>query len=84
LYRLANFNENLPKWQRFSKLHNASEGVARRAFPPPPGHKRQLQELAASTRFLVVRHPFLRIVSAYKAGGEYKVYLLLVKLCLLL
>jgi hypothetical protein len=64
--RLANFNENLPKWQRYSKLHNASEGVARRSFPPPTGKKRQQKELQAATRFLVVRHPFERIISAYK------------------
>ena len=27
--RLSGFNQNLPKWQRYSKLHGASEGKSR-------------------------------------------------------
>ena len=73
IFRLANFNQNLPKWQRYSKLHNASEGVARRSFPPPTGRRRQEKELHAATRFLVVRHPFERIISAYKASTHARV-----------
>jgi len=64
--RLSGFNSDLPKWQRFSKLHNASEGVSRKMFPPPKGKKKQEKELNRSTKFLVVRHPFDRIISAYK------------------
>ena len=64
--RLSSFNSDLPKWQRFSKLHNASESVSRKLFPPPKGKKKQLKALKDSTKFLVVRHPFDRIVSAYK------------------
>ena len=63
--RLSNFNSDLPRWQRFSKLHNASESVARSLFPPPRGRKQQRAALAVSTKFLVVRHPFDRILSAY-------------------
>jgi len=64
--RLKGFNSDLPKWQRYSKLHNASESVSRKQFPPPKGKKKQLKALKESTKFLVVRHPFDRIVSAYK------------------
>ena len=63
--RLANYNEDLPKWQRFSKLHGASESVSRGMFPPPKSRKLQKQLLKESTKFLVVRHPFDRIISAY-------------------
>jgi len=64
--RLSSFNSDLPKWQRFSKLHNASESVSRKLFPPPKGKKKQLKTLDESTKFIVVRHPFDRIMSAYK------------------
>merc|ERR1712032_665425 len=64
--RLSSFNSNLPKWQRYSKQHDASESTARKMFPAPKGEKQQKQELSRSTKFLVVRHPFDRIVSAYK------------------
>eukprot|EP00090_Calanus_glacialis_P034886 TRINITY_DN5916_c0_g1_i1.p1 TRINITY_DN5916_c0_g1~~TRINITY_DN5916_c0_g1_i1.p1 ORF type:complete len:411 (-),score=111.14 TRINITY_DN5916_c0_g1_i1:141-1373(-) len=64
--RLSSFNSDLPKWQRFSKLHNASESVSRKLFPPPKGKKKQLATLKDSTKFLVVRHPFDRIMSAFK------------------
>jgi len=64
--RLSSFNSDLPKWQRFSKLHNASESVSRKLFPPPKGKKKQLKTLNESTKFIVVRHPFDRIMSAYK------------------
>lgn len=64
--RLSSFNSNLPKWQRYSKQHDASESTARKMFPAPNGEKKQKKELARSTKFLVVRHPFDRIVSAYK------------------
>jgi len=64
--RLSSFNSDLPKWQRFSKLHNASESVSRKLFPPPKGKKKQMEQLRASTKFLVVRHPFDRIMSAFK------------------
>jgi len=64
--RLSGFNSDLPKWQRFSKLHNASESVSRKMFPPPKGKKKQMETLKSSTKFLVVRHPFDRIISAYK------------------
>jgi len=63
--RLAKYNEDLPKWQRFSKLHGASESVSRGMFPPPKSRKLQKQLLKESTKFLVVRHPFDRIISAY-------------------
>jgi len=64
--RLSSFNSDLPKWQRFAKQRGASESTARKMFPPPKGKKKQQQELDRSTKFLVVRHPFDRIVSAYK------------------
>lgn len=64
--RLSSFNSDMPKWQRFSKQHNASESTARKMFPPPKGKRKQRDELARSTKFLVVRHPFDRIISAYK------------------
>jgi len=64
--RLSSFNSNLPKWQRYSKQHDASESTARKMFPAPKGEKQQKKELSRSTKFLVVRHPFDRIVSAYK------------------
>jgi len=64
--RLSQFNNDLPKWQRFSKIYNASESVARKMFPPPKGKKEQKKELSQSTKFLVVRHPFDRIISAFK------------------
>merc|ERR1711935_104143 len=64
--RLKDFNSDLPKWQRFSKLYNASEGTARKMFPAPKSRKAQQEELKAATKFLVVRHPFDRIISAYK------------------
>jgi len=53
-------------WQRYSKQHDASESTARKMFPAPKGEKQQKLELSRSTKFLVVRHPFDRIVSAYK------------------
>merc|ERR1719361_2330461 len=40
--RLSKFNQDLPKWQRFSKLHGASESVSRGLFPPP--EKRSIQK----------------------------------------
>ena len=63
--RLSKFNEDLPKWQRFSKLHGASESASRKLFPPPAGKTKQKKLLKTMTKFLVVRHPFDRIVSAY-------------------
>ena len=63
--RLAKYNEDLPKWQRFSKLHGASESVSRGMFPPPKSRKLQKKLLKESTKFLVVRHPFDRIISAF-------------------
>ena len=54
--RLAKYNEDLPKWQRFSKLHGASESVSRGMFPPPKSRKLQKKLLKESTKFLVVRH----------------------------
>jgi len=35
-------------------------------FPAPKSRKAQQEELKAATKFLVVRHPFDRIISAYK------------------
>jgi len=64
--RLKDFNSDLPKWQRFSKLYNASEGTARKSFPAPKKKRQQRDELKVATKFLVVRHPFDRIVSAFK------------------
>jgi len=64
--RLNKFNQDLPKWQRFSKLHGASESKARKMFPPPSVSKKEQKKiLKGSTKFLVVRHPFDRIISAY-------------------
>jgi len=63
--RLSKFNQDLPKWQRFSKLHGASESVSRGLFPPPEKRSEQKKVLKESTKFLVVRHPFDRIISAY-------------------
>ena len=63
--RLSKFNDDLPKWQRFSKLHGASESTSRKLFPPPTGKTKQKKLLKTMTKFLVVRHPFDRIVSAY-------------------
>jgi len=64
--RLSSFNSQMPKWQRFSKQYNASESTARKMFPPPKGKRKQREELSRSAKFLVVRHPFDRIISAYK------------------
>ena len=64
--RLSQFNQDLPKWQRFSKLHGASESTSRGLFPPPDvSRAKQKKLLKKSTKFLVVRHPFDRIISAY-------------------
>ena len=63
--RLSKFNEDLPKWQRFSKLHGASESTSRKLFPPPAGKAKQMKLLKTMTKFMVVRHPFDRIISAY-------------------
>ena len=63
--RLSGFNSDLPKWQRFSKLHGASESASRALFPPPAGVRKQKKLLGEMTKFLVVRHPFDRIISAY-------------------
>ena len=59
--RLSKFNSDLPKWQRFSKLHGASESTSRALFPAPAGGvARQKKMLKEMTKFLVVRHPFER------------------------
>ncbi|XP_068204129.1 carbohydrate sulfotransferase 11-like [Palaemon carinicauda] len=74
--RLAHFNEDNPVLQemnpgkkkrlQFRVKYGAKQDAAYKLYPPPEDRTEFLKTFKSSLRVIIVRHPFTRILSAYR------------------